>query len=169
MLAEVVKLWSLLIRRQTRLTALDLIAFLAAEDNPKQWLHMPEPEMERVCSSIKDQNLRLTLAFGIGIHHAGRRAGVGRIVASRQKHKKNESLPRPDFNQQCFGPVFVFFGSGSRQKSEIWKHVFKNCYVFLHLDPYLCSDHESGSRRPSNTVPNPEGHRIRTRILNTSS
>ncbi|KAK3578447.1 hypothetical protein CHS0354_037425 [Potamilus streckersoni] len=33
-------------RRQTRLTALDLIAFLAAEDNPKQWLHMPEMEVE---------------------------------------------------------------------------------------------------------------------------
>jgi len=32
-------------RRQTRLTALDLIAFLAADDNPKQWLHMPEAEV----------------------------------------------------------------------------------------------------------------------------
>lgn len=29
-------------RRQTRLTALDLIAYLAAEDNPKQWLHTTE-------------------------------------------------------------------------------------------------------------------------------
>ena len=32
-------------RRQTRLTALELISFLAAEDNPKQWLHMPEAEV----------------------------------------------------------------------------------------------------------------------------
>ncbi|KAK2190751.1 hypothetical protein NP493_71g05055 [Ridgeia piscesae] len=32
-------------RRQTRLTALDLIAYLAAEDNPKQWLHMEELEV----------------------------------------------------------------------------------------------------------------------------
>ena len=29
-------------RRQTRLTALDLIAYLAAEMDPKQWLHMEE-------------------------------------------------------------------------------------------------------------------------------
>uniref|UniRef100_A0A667ZUV8 Activating signal cointegrator 1 complex subunit 3 n=1 Tax=Myripristis murdjan TaxID=586833 RepID=A0A667ZUV8_9TELE len=43
-------------RRQTRLTALDLIAYLATEDDPKQWL---------------DSNLKLTLAFGIGMHHAG--------------------------------------------------------------------------------------------------
>ena len=58
-------------RRQTRLTALDLIAFLAAEDNPKMWLKMDESEMERISETIKDQNLRLTLAFGIGMHHAG--------------------------------------------------------------------------------------------------
>ena len=58
-------------RRQTRLTALDLLQFLASEDNPKQWLHMEDEEMERIISSVKDQNLRLTLAFGVGIHHAG--------------------------------------------------------------------------------------------------
>ena len=59
-------------RRQTRLTALDLIAFLAGEDNPKMWLHMDESEMERLATTIKDQNLKLTLAFGIGMHHAGK-------------------------------------------------------------------------------------------------
>ena len=32
-------------RRQTRLTALDLIAYLAGDDNPKQWLHMTEEEV----------------------------------------------------------------------------------------------------------------------------
>lgn len=54
-----------------RLTALDLIAYLAAEDNPKQWLHMHESEMELILSNIRESNLKLTLAFGIGIHHAG--------------------------------------------------------------------------------------------------
>ncbi|XP_022081843.1 activating signal cointegrator 1 complex subunit 3-like [Acanthaster planci] len=58
-------------RRQTRLTALDLIAFLAAEDNPKQWLHIEEAEIENIISGIKDTNLKLCLAFGIGMHHAG--------------------------------------------------------------------------------------------------
>uniref|UniRef100_A0A1B6DYT0 U5 small nuclear ribonucleoprotein 200 kDa helicase n=2 Tax=Clastoptera arizonana TaxID=38151 RepID=A0A1B6DYT0_9HEMI len=58
-------------RRQTRLTALDLIAYLAAENNPKQWLHMPEDEMVLIVGGIKDTNLKLTLAFGIGLHHAG--------------------------------------------------------------------------------------------------
>ncbi|XP_060805871.1 activating signal cointegrator 1 complex subunit 3 [Amyelois transitella] len=58
-------------RRQTRLTALDLIAYLAAEENPKQWLHMREAEMEQILANIRESNLKLTLAFGIGIHHAG--------------------------------------------------------------------------------------------------
>ena len=59
-------------RRQTRITALDLIAFLAAEENPKQWLHMNDQDIDTICSTVKDQNLRLTLAFGIRIHHAGK-------------------------------------------------------------------------------------------------
>jgi len=32
-------------RRQTRLTALDLISLLAADDNPKQWLNMLDVEV----------------------------------------------------------------------------------------------------------------------------
>lgn len=58
-------------RRQTRLTALDLIAFLASEDNPKQFLHMAENEVDQILQNVKDSNLKLTLAFGIGMHHAG--------------------------------------------------------------------------------------------------
>nr|XP_046256523.1 activating signal cointegrator 1 complex subunit 3 [Scatophagus argus] len=58
-------------RRQTRLTALDLIAFLATEDNPKQWLHQDEREIEDIIATVRDSNLKLTLAFGIGMHHAG--------------------------------------------------------------------------------------------------
>ncbi|XP_052868650.1 activating signal cointegrator 1 complex subunit 3 [Anopheles cruzii] len=58
-------------RRQTRLTAMDLMAFLAAEDNPKQFLHTTEEEMDQIIANVRDSNLRLTLAFGIGMHHAG--------------------------------------------------------------------------------------------------
>ncbi|KAK7147949.1 hypothetical protein R3I94_010466 [Phoxinus phoxinus] len=58
-------------RRQTRLTALDLIAFLATEDDPKQWLHQDEREMTDIISTARESNLKLTLAFGIGMHHAG--------------------------------------------------------------------------------------------------
>uniref|UniRef100_A0A8C7XEW1 Activating signal cointegrator 1 complex subunit 3 n=1 Tax=Oryzias sinensis TaxID=183150 RepID=A0A8C7XEW1_9TELE len=57
-------------RRQTRLTALDLIAYLATEDNPKQWLHQDEREVY-IIATVRDSNLKLTLAFGIGLHHAG--------------------------------------------------------------------------------------------------
>ncbi|KAM9426396.1 activating signal cointegrator 1 complex subunit 3 [Pholidichthys leucotaenia] len=58
-------------RRQTRLTALDLIAYLATEDDPKQWLHQDEREIEDIIATVRDSNLKLTLAFGIGMHHAG--------------------------------------------------------------------------------------------------
>nr|XP_017008983.2 activating signal cointegrator 1 complex subunit 3 [Drosophila takahashii] len=58
-------------RRQTRLTALDLITFVAGDSNPKQFLHIAENEMELILQNIRDQNLKFCLAFGIGLHHAG--------------------------------------------------------------------------------------------------
>lgn len=32
-------------RRQTRLTAFDLVAFLGVRDDPKQWLHLQEEDV----------------------------------------------------------------------------------------------------------------------------
>ncbi|GLJ46147.1 hypothetical protein SUGI_0972180 [Cryptomeria japonica] len=58
-------------RRQTRLTALDLIQFAAADDRPKQFLNFPEEEVEMLVAQVTDINLRHTLQFGIGLHHAG--------------------------------------------------------------------------------------------------
>uniref|UniRef100_A0AAZ3NMD5 SEC63 domain-containing protein n=1 Tax=Oncorhynchus tshawytscha TaxID=74940 RepID=A0AAZ3NMD5_ONCTS len=58
-------------RRQTRLTALELIAFLATEDDPKQWLHQDKTQMTDIIATVRESNLKLTLAFGIGMHHTG--------------------------------------------------------------------------------------------------
>ena len=40
-------------RRQTRLTALDLIAFAAAADRPRQFVHMSEVEAEASLASVR--------------------------------------------------------------------------------------------------------------------
>eukprot|EP00095_Tigriopus_kingsejongensis_P005309 maker-scaffold337_size202799-snap-gene-1.20 protein:Tk05309 transcript:maker-scaffold337_size202799-snap-gene-1.20-mRNA-1 annotation:"activating signal cointegrator 1 complex subunit 3" len=58
-------------RRQTRITAIDLISSLSEQDNPRMWMHLPEEEMESIAHNVKDQNLKHTLMFGIGLHHAG--------------------------------------------------------------------------------------------------
>ncbi|KAK6925104.1 Helicase, C-terminal [Dillenia turbinata] len=58
-------------RRQTRLTALDLIQFAASDEHPRQFLHMPEEALQMILSQVTDHNLRHTLQFGIGLHHAG--------------------------------------------------------------------------------------------------
>ncbi|KAK6170203.1 hypothetical protein SNE40_018654 [Patella caerulea] len=54
-------------RRQTRLTALDLIAFLAADENPKQWLHMPEVEVSHLYLSSIMTGFPLSVIFGLFI------------------------------------------------------------------------------------------------------
>jgi antiviral helicase SLH1 len=58
-------------RRQTRLTAKDLINFCGMEDNPRRFLHMSEEDLQLNLSRVKDEALREALSFGIGLHHAG--------------------------------------------------------------------------------------------------
>ena len=58
-------------RRQTRLTALDLIALSAADGNPRKWLHMSEQSLQQALAHVKDANLKNMLSFGVGAHHAG--------------------------------------------------------------------------------------------------
>ncbi|KAG0625562.1 hypothetical protein M758_2G065100 [Ceratodon purpureus] len=58
-------------RRQTRLTALDLIQYTSADERPRQFLSMTEDEMAMIVSQVSDENLKHTLQFGIGLHHAG--------------------------------------------------------------------------------------------------
>lgn len=58
-------------RRQTRLTAFDLISYAAYDSEPKQFLNCSETYIEAVAETIRDEALRHTIAFGIGLHHAG--------------------------------------------------------------------------------------------------
>lgn len=59
-------------RRQTRLTALDLIHLCGMEDNPRRFLKIDdEDELQYYISQVTDDTLKLSLQFGIGLHHAG--------------------------------------------------------------------------------------------------
>lgn len=67
-------------RRQTRLTARDLINFCGMEDNPRRFVHLPEEELQLNLRRVKDEGLREALSFGIGLHHAGLVAADRQIV-----------------------------------------------------------------------------------------
>ena len=61
-------------RRQTRLTALDLISLVSLNGQPRRWITKDIDEaswVEQVVSQAKDPALRHCLAFGIALHHAG--------------------------------------------------------------------------------------------------
>lgn len=58
-------------RRQTRLTAKDLINFCGMEDNPRRFVHMSEDDLQLNLTRIKDDALKEAVSFGIGLHHAG--------------------------------------------------------------------------------------------------
>lgn len=58
-------------RRQTRLTAFDIISYAAGDLNPKMFLTCGEDYIEAVAEKINDEALRHTITYGIGLHHAG--------------------------------------------------------------------------------------------------
>ncbi|RAH78973.1 DEAD/DEAH box helicase [Aspergillus japonicus CBS 114.51] len=58
-------------RRQTRLTAKDLINYCGMEDNPRRFVRMSEEDLQLNLTRVKDDALREALSFGIGLHHAG--------------------------------------------------------------------------------------------------
>lgn len=79
-------------RRQTRLTALAFVSLLAQEENPKQWLHMPQDELFDIVQTLRDENLKITLPFGIGLHHAGLQAYERSIVENLFVERKIQVL-----------------------------------------------------------------------------
>lgn len=58
-------------RRQTRLTAKDLINLCGMEDNPRRFLKMEEDDLQLNLARVKDDALKEAISFGIGLHHAG--------------------------------------------------------------------------------------------------
>jgi antiviral helicase SLH1 len=58
-------------RRQTRLTARDLINYCGMEDNPRRFLRLSEDDLAVNLARVKDDALKEALSFGIGLHHAG--------------------------------------------------------------------------------------------------
>jgi activating signal cointegrator complex subunit 3 len=67
-------------RRQTRLTAFDLISFAAGDQNPKIFLGCDDEYINAISTSIQDEALQHTITFGIGLHHAGLSSGDRDIV-----------------------------------------------------------------------------------------
>ncbi|EXJ80853.1 hypothetical protein A1O3_07139 [Capronia epimyces CBS 606.96] len=59
-------------RRQTRLTAKDLINYCGMEEDPRRFLHFDsEDDFQHTLAAVKDAALKEALSFGIGLHHAG--------------------------------------------------------------------------------------------------
>ncbi|KAI2614176.1 Sec63-domain-containing protein [Hypoxylon fragiforme] len=58
-------------RRQTRLTAKDLINLCGMEDNPRRFVNMSEDDLQLHLTRVKDDALKEAINFGIGLHHAG--------------------------------------------------------------------------------------------------
>jgi pre-mRNA-splicing helicase BRR2 len=58
-------------RKQTRLTAIDLLTFCAADMQPNRFLHTSEAQLEPVLEKMTDKTLKETLSNGVAYLHEG--------------------------------------------------------------------------------------------------
>jgi activating signal cointegrator complex subunit 3 len=58
-------------RRQTRLTAHDLIQHAVADEKPQAFVNMAPEELQMWVDTVKDPHMKHCLQFGVGMHHAG--------------------------------------------------------------------------------------------------
>ena len=56
-------------RKQCRITALDLVAFVSADPDPKRFLKCSEKDLKSVLAKIEDQTLLESLVYGIAFYH----------------------------------------------------------------------------------------------------
>merc|ERR1711899_58288 len=69
-------------RRQTRVTAIDLLTYAASENTPDCFLHADETDIKDFVDKGKDKTLKETLLQGVGYLHEGLESGDKSIVES---------------------------------------------------------------------------------------
>ena len=69
-------------RRQTRVTAIDLLTFAASENTPDCFLHADETDIKDFVNRISDKTLQQTILQGVGYIHEGLNSTDKRIVES---------------------------------------------------------------------------------------
>jgi activating signal cointegrator complex subunit 3 len=79
-------------RRQTRLTAFDIISYTASEENSKMFLGCSDDYVESITYNIRDETLRHTILFGVAVHHAGLSSSDRQIVEQLFLERKIQVL-----------------------------------------------------------------------------
>ncbi|XP_055517961.1 U5 small nuclear ribonucleoprotein 200 kDa helicase [Leucoraja erinacea] len=67
-------------RKQTRLTAIDILTFCAADVQPQRFLHCTEKDLIPYLDKLNDNTLKETLANGVGYLHEGLNPTERRVV-----------------------------------------------------------------------------------------
>lgn len=67
-------------RRQTKLTALDLLTFSGAENDAQRFLHCTEEDLQPFVKRLNDKTLKETVSYGVAYLHEGLSDGETKIV-----------------------------------------------------------------------------------------
>nr|WCZ58665.1 U5 small nuclear ribonucleoprotein 200 kDa [Seculamonas ecuadoriensis] len=67
-------------RKQTRVTALELLSFVAGEENTKRFVHAAESDLDVYLQAVEDSTLQQTLEYGVAYLHEGLSKNDAQIV-----------------------------------------------------------------------------------------
>lgn len=81
-------------KKQCSLTALDLISCLVhhSQSREKQWLHIDQSDLDSILAGVQEENLKLSLEFGIGFLYPGLRFNEKRTVEELYLYNKIQVL-----------------------------------------------------------------------------
>lgn len=69
-------------RKQSRMTAFEMITYAVAEGNPTKFLHCSESELEPLLEKVEDKTLAQALTAGVAFYHEGLSRSDKRLICS---------------------------------------------------------------------------------------
>lgn len=109
--------------------------YAAADERPRQFLSMTEEEMEMITSQVIDENLKHTLQFGIGLHHAGLNDRDRSLVEELFTNTKIQVLVGSHHFVKFSNVMWCFTTRVRKKMSDAFYHI-----RFHHLESVYVTD-----------------------------
>jgi replicative superfamily II helicase len=85
-----------------------ILQLAASDEKPRQFLSIADNSLDMILSQVTDNNLRHTLQFGIGLHHAGLNDRDRSLV---EELFSNNKIQVCSLVTEFFTKIFVFTSS----------------------------------------------------------
>ena len=127
-------------RKQTKLTAIDLLAYAAADHNATRFLHVDSAELEPLMKNIEDETLAETMRNGIGYLHEGNTKTEVEIVTQLFQKGAIQVLVLPQtmtWKVNLYAHTVIIQGSGTNHIYSLvsfYGRLQGDIFIYLIID-----------------------------------